>query len=219
MLNKEGEYRWAIDTGSPKFSKDGTYEGMIGTVVDIHEQKLAEDELRKTSKHLQIATIAAAVGTWSLDLNTETLEWSDLHKKLWGYDENRTDLSYEDWHTLILAEDKQAAFDQVEFARANRSLYENIYRIQRANDGAIRYMRSIGQYFYDKHGTPYMLTGISIDITEQKEADEALQYRKALLEAQNEAIPDAIIIVDTNGNMISYKPSFCDALEYAKRNY
>ncbi len=208
LLSKNGEYRWCVDSGSPKYGSDGAYEGMVGTVVDIHEQKLAEEELQKKTTHLQIATTSAEVGTWSLYLPNGTLEWSDLHKKLWGYDSNRTDLVYEDWHSVILPGDKEAAFAQVELARVNRSQYENMYRIKRANDGVIRYMRSVGQYFYDEHGSAYMLSGISMDITEQKEAEEALLYRKALLEAQNEAVPDAILVVDTKGNMLSFNRHF-----------
>lgn len=217
LLNKNGEYRWAIDTGSPKFGADGSFEGMIGTVVDIQEQKLAEEELRKTSRHLQMATSSAAVGTWSLDLTTQTLEWSGLHKKLWGYDENRTDLLYEDWHNVIVPEDKEDAFAQVAAALVNRTQYENIYRIKRADNGAVRYMRSIGQYIYDKQGNPFLLTGISIDITEQKEAEEALRYRKALLEAQNEAVPDAILVVDTQGNMLSFNGHFATLWNIPKK--
>lgn len=217
LLNKNGEYRWAIDTGSPKFGPDGTFEGMIGSVVDIQEQKLAEEALRKTSRHLQMATSSAAVGTWSLDLATQNLEWSGLHKKMWGYDENSGDLLYEDWHNAILEEDKQDAFAQVAAALVNRTQYENIYRIKRVDSGEIRYMRSIGQYLYDKHGQPFVLTGITTDITRQKEAEEALRYRKALLEAQNEAIPDAILVVDTMGNMLSFNRHFAKLWNIPKR--
>ncbi len=49
---------------------------------------------------------------------------------------------------------------------------------------------------------------IRFDVTERKKSDEALNYRKALLEAQNEAIPDAILIVDEEGNMLSFNKNF-----------
>ncbi len=49
---------------------------------------------------------------------------------------------------------------------------------------------------------------IRFDITERKKTDEALRYKKALLEAQNEAIPDAILIVDTEGEMLSMNKNF-----------
>ncbi len=48
IKNYKGEYRWVIDSGRPKFSPEGEYEGMIGTVVDIHEEKLKEQKLANT---------------------------------------------------------------------------------------------------------------------------------------------------------------------------
>ncbi len=48
LKNKNGNYRWVIDSGHPKYSIDGKYEGMIGTVVDVHEEKIKEKELADT---------------------------------------------------------------------------------------------------------------------------------------------------------------------------
>ncbi|RYF75335.1 MAG: PAS domain S-box protein, partial [Cytophagaceae bacterium] len=47
LRKKDGNYRWVIDQSSPRFDANGVYEGMIGTVVDVHEQKLAEEERQK----------------------------------------------------------------------------------------------------------------------------------------------------------------------------
>lgn len=46
------------------------------------------------------------------------------------------------------------------------------------------------------------------EIEETKKTEEKLRYRKALLEAQNEAIPDAILIVDNHGKILSYNHHF-----------
>ena len=46
------------------------------------------------------------------------------------------------------------------------------------------------------------------EIEERKKAEETLRYRKALLEAQNDAIPDAILIVDNKGKILSYNHNF-----------
>lgn len=53
IKNKAGDYRWVIDSGRPKFSIDGNYEGMIGTVVDVHEEKIKEKELADTQHRYQ----------------------------------------------------------------------------------------------------------------------------------------------------------------------
>lgn len=49
---------------------------------------------------------------------------------------------------------------------------------------------------------------VMIEIEERKKTEGVLRYRKALLEAQNEAIPDAILVVDTEGKMLSYNNNF-----------
>lgn len=53
IKNKNGEYRWVIDSGRPKYASDGSYEGMIGTVVDVHEEKIKEKELADTQLRYQ----------------------------------------------------------------------------------------------------------------------------------------------------------------------
>ncbi|MDF7812081.1 PAS domain-containing protein [Hymenobacter sp. YC55] len=49
---KDGSYRWFADMGQPKFNSAGEYEGFVGTVVDIHERKMAEQALRLASQKL-----------------------------------------------------------------------------------------------------------------------------------------------------------------------
>jgi len=53
LRTKDGTYRWALDIGQPRFGPDGTYRGMIGTVVDIHEQKEAEEKLRESEEQFR----------------------------------------------------------------------------------------------------------------------------------------------------------------------
>ncbi|MDB5222886.1 MAG: putative signal transduction histidine kinase [Chitinophagaceae bacterium] len=48
------------------------------------------------------------------------------------------------------------------------------------------------------------------EIEERKKNENTLRYRKALLEAQNEAIPDGILVVDTEGKILSYNHHFSD---------
>lgn len=64
LRNTDGQYRWAIDQGHPRFGANGTYEGMIGTVVDVHEQITTARELEASEARLRsiIATAPAAMG-------------------------------------------------------------------------------------------------------------------------------------------------------------
>jgi PAS domain S-box-containing protein len=49
---RDGSYRWMTDLGQPRFSATGAYEGMVGAVVDVHEQKQAELALQQLTTEL-----------------------------------------------------------------------------------------------------------------------------------------------------------------------
>jgi two-component system, LuxR family, sensor kinase FixL len=48
----DGEYRWIVDTGAPRFESDGTFEGYIGSCIDITEQKNVAEESRGLREQL-----------------------------------------------------------------------------------------------------------------------------------------------------------------------
>jgi PAS domain S-box-containing protein len=48
----DGEYRWLLDTGVPRFESDGTFEGYIGSCIDITDQKQVEEESRSLREQL-----------------------------------------------------------------------------------------------------------------------------------------------------------------------
>lgn len=44
LLHRSGEYRWVMDKGVPMFDEWGTFTGYVGSCVDIHGRKVAEQE-------------------------------------------------------------------------------------------------------------------------------------------------------------------------------
>ncbi len=46
LKRQTGEYRWVLDTGIPRKLSDGSFLGYIGSVVEINDQKLKEDQLQ-----------------------------------------------------------------------------------------------------------------------------------------------------------------------------
>jgi len=46
LRRNDGEYRWVLDTGTPRFADDGTFLGYIGSCIDITERKRAEEKFR-----------------------------------------------------------------------------------------------------------------------------------------------------------------------------
>ncbi|HXW27933.1 MAG TPA: ATP-binding protein [Xanthobacteraceae bacterium] len=53
LRNGDGTYRWIDDTGIPRYARDGTFLGYIGSCTDIHELRETQTELR--NRVLQVA--------------------------------------------------------------------------------------------------------------------------------------------------------------------
>jgi len=52
IRRNDGEYRWILDTGVPRFKPDGSFAGYIGSCLDITDRKLAEEALASVGRRL-----------------------------------------------------------------------------------------------------------------------------------------------------------------------
>jgi PAS domain S-box-containing protein len=59
LRRRDGEYRWVLDRGLPRYSKDGVFLGFVGTLIDIDERKHAEHELARSLERERRLRIAA----------------------------------------------------------------------------------------------------------------------------------------------------------------
>jgi PAS domain S-box-containing protein len=71
LLSKDGEYRWMLDTGTPRFEADGTFLGYIGSCIDIGERKQAELDHQLQSMELARVGRLALMGELAASLAHE----------------------------------------------------------------------------------------------------------------------------------------------------
>ena len=72
LLRADGEYRWVLDTGRPRFTPDGTFAGYIGSCVDISERKKAEEDLLARAEEL--ARLSGILAQTNADLEKRNKE-------------------------------------------------------------------------------------------------------------------------------------------------
>jgi PAS domain S-box-containing protein len=62
LRRHDGEFRWVLDIGAPRFNPDGSFAGYIGSCIDVTEQRRAEEQLHQAQADLARVTRVAAMG-------------------------------------------------------------------------------------------------------------------------------------------------------------
>jgi PAS domain S-box-containing protein len=156
-----------------------THTAAIAIVQHRETQALLASEERQ-----RLAVTSGHVGLWEWDVSTGRLFWSDELKAIFGWPAEREDLTFGTVMDVIHPEDRLPVQKTIARALADRGGYDEEYRIVRP-DGSIRWIAGKGRAEYDEHGTPVRMTGVALDITDRKCAEEEVSRREAqLAEAQ-----------------------------------
>jgi PAS domain S-box-containing protein len=185
LRRADGSYRWAIDSAQPRFSDSGEYLGYIGSVIDIHERKAAEVELRRYQERFDIVKDAAQVGFWFCDLPFDKLMWDSRVKEHFWLPPD-AEVTIQKFYELLHPEDRERTRLAIEQSIVDRMPYSIEYRAV-SPTGEINWIRAIGRTFYDAEGAPVSFDGVTLDITQYKRDQEALinAERKAAEEYQD----------------------------------
>jgi PAS domain S-box-containing protein len=153
------------------------YEGkrcVICTAIDISNRKHAEERLRQSEILLAEAEQLAHVGSWSLDLRTETVTWSEELYQIFGVNPSQFDHTLETVIGFSHPDDKNFIEDVVTEAVKTHKPYSFHYRMLRPN-GEERILHVSGAVMTDDQQNPIRLYGAVQDVTEAKKAEEAQQ--------------------------------------------
>jgi PAS domain S-box-containing protein len=140
---------------------------------DISELKRAEKELRRSEAHLAEAQRVGQVGSWIWNVATGECLWSREHFRIFGLDPETFKPTKENTQRLIHPEDLPFVEETLQRAVRERSAFEVEYRIIRP-DGATRHHRGMGRPMDGTNGELEFI-GMVVDVTERKQAEQALQ--------------------------------------------
>jgi PAS domain S-box-containing protein len=139
------------------------------------ESARATAALRESRDVLSFAMAAGRMGAWSRDLVADTVWWSPELAVIYGFSPDDTDFRRERLFELVAPEDRERLPRALEQALAERRDYALEFRFQHAGTGEWRWMEARGRAQYGPDGTPMMLYGLGIDITERVRNVEALK--------------------------------------------
>lgn len=148
---------------------------------DCHLQ--TEESLRLSEERLRLAKRAAGLGVYDRDLTTNILHWDERSRELWGLSPNE-EITYDKFESLIHPDDRASRIAALEYALnpANNGEYQTEFRITRKNDGAERWIATVGQISFEA-GKPVRLIGLMRDITKLKTKEHQSHERRNETEA------------------------------------
>lgn len=174
--HKDGNIVILLTSGVPVFDEEGNFSGYRGVDKDVTERKQAEDKVIRLSERLALANDAAGIGIWDLDLVNNQLVWDQMMYRLYGISEDRFSGVYEAWSTGVHADDFPRVNAEVESAIKGDKQFDTEFRVVWP-DGSIRHLKASAAVRRSEDGTPLNMIGVNWDITERKEAEEALKFQ------------------------------------------
>jgi PAS domain S-box-containing protein len=177
-------------------------ERLLESFVDISERKRVENRLRFSEERMQLlnerfdlATSAAGIGVWELDLRSYGIEWDTQMFRLYGIRPELFDGSYESWRSRIHPEDLE--WVETALQQAVSGLYELDTEFRAIwPDGNVCHIKINATVVRDNSGVAIRMIGTNYDITRRKQAEEKLTAFSEELEIKNIQLHTALVAAE-----------------------
>lgn len=161
-------------------------------------RRKAETELGVTYDRLRLAVEAGKSVGWDWDVKSgQDRRFGDL-ETIFGIPAHTYSGLIEDFRRCVYPDDQEKVWKAVEDARQNRKPYVAEFRVVRP-DGAVRWINAKGQFYFAHNGDAKRMLGIAVDITERKQAEEAVRESEERFRLVANTAPVLIWMSGPNG--------------------
>jgi len=183
-------------------------EVCIAAIRDITERKKAEEMLRESEERFRALVESTGDFIWEVDVNGVYTYCSPQIKELWGYtpEESIGKTPFE----RMIPEDRERFVEVFRTISESQSAFKGIESSNYDSDGRVIMLETSGVPFYDVDGRLLGYRGISRDITERKQAEEATRVYVAGIDNANEGIA----FTKMNGDILYFNKSACRIFGY-----
>lgn len=178
---------------------------------EIHRRDVA---LLESSRRLALALEASHTGTWDRDLTSDRMVWDLYTEALFGLKPGMFDQTYEGFLARVHPEDRDRVAAGAERAIERKRELDLEIRVVWP-DGSVHYMIVRGRAFYDERGHPLRMTGVCLDVTEKKLAEQAIRESEERMRSVVDHVVDGIITIDSQGRIESFNPAAAKIFGYS----
>ncbi|WP_299780326.1 PAS domain S-box protein [uncultured Formosa sp.] len=199
---------------SPIIEHKNRITGLIITAVDVTEKVMSRKKIEKTETRLRVATEAADLATWELDLEDNRISYSKRLPTILGYSED-TVLTKAFIRSRTLKED----LDNILLPAFDSALKTGTYFYEvrsRKKDNSIIWIRTHGKVFFDNNGVPRKVFGTLKEITLEKNNEKQLIENEQKFRLLADSMPQQIWTAKTDGELDYYNKTVYEYTGYTK---
>ncbi|MBY0249486.1 MAG: PAS domain S-box protein [Nitrospiraceae bacterium] len=226
FVRADGSEDWLCWEVRPWHDITGEIGGIIMFTEVVTERKRAEAALRASEERFAAAVEGSTDVLWDAHRIPGT-PWHEPNTPIWWSPRVRQLLSLEDrepfdtlgqWVARLHPDDMNHVLGRLAAHIEERIPYDVEYRI-RTNRGEYRWIRGRGQAIWDELGEPRRMSGSCQDITDRKQAEEALRAsEERFATAFNEAAI-GMALVAPDGCWLEVNQALCWILGYSKEEF
>lgn len=166
--------QWIEQRGHIVLERAGAAVRLFGVDMDITARMEAEAALHQSEERFAFVRRSSGVGFWYCDLPFDVLEWDDLVKDHFHLPPDAI-VTIQTFYERMHPDDREPTRQAIERSIAGRTHYTVEYRTLHPDTGAVKWVRAIGRTGYAPDGSPIQFDGVTLDVSDYKNAEAALR--------------------------------------------
>ncbi|OQY05036.1 MAG: hypothetical protein B6I20_01945 [Bacteroidetes bacterium 4572_117] len=220
LLLKSGKIKHVVEKCDTEYDSTGKPLRSVGMVLDITSQIEKELALKESEANIRsFMENAKGFGVYSVEIaknepyGTRTIFASPSIKEILGIDNPEDNAS---WFANILPCDVERVTNAYNISRKTGFIFSEMFQINHQKKKELRWIHAISSPVIASDGTFKQFNGLIVDITERKNAEQALKESEEKYRGVIENMIDGFYKTDVSGNAMFISPSVTKILGYSE---
>jgi PAS domain S-box-containing protein len=194
IVFEDGRVRYIYGNAVPLRNPDGSVRGCVAAFADVTSLKEVEESLRPNQEILKLVHQIGKIGHWQWNSLTDENKWSPEMEALYGLPPGGFEGGYQGWAKL-LHPDVRRALETGKYFTEFRVIWP---------DGSVHWLEARANVFKDCHDKPVRMMGVNMDVTERKQAEDALRQSEERFRQLAENINEVFWMTDQQTTQLLY---------------